>query len=567
MDFKTRDTDELFWRLSLVLLLLLAICQLWLGWQRSPSSDDALFLSVPKNWLNGYGWATSYSEKIPFNPDFTGPTALLIPAALLIKLFGNQLWIAGVTGAFINLVLLTLCLQQLRAYWRHSGLASLFLVCGCIISKPDDFASMVGYYSGSLLFLLATLLAFNKQLPATKRALLLGTLTAIGLHIKLLLMPAFVLLFVMFLTMMLISKAIRFRQIYRLMLIATLPVLTLYGGWHLYKQHILSGYSEAYVSEYKEYGLDFFRYHGSGVGQWQDAAEKTPYLLRNTDKNLYFVEEALYEYHIRNPFIGTAPADENHIIGWILIAALLLFIVALCFCIKRRGNDAAWTMLTLSIVVLVYTFWFVIFSMAMSPGHFYFQLQWILWLTLLTISQINFRKQQLLHYASAMLIVVFTGFMITTPNQLNNYNLFSHAGIQKTDSLLTATDYIQKNQFDSVLAGCGYSGYPRHIEYLMSGSQNFSDCLDLIEDHVEMVDGRYRWKSPLAFTLVYSLQSAGSSPATSMVSQQCKDNILYRGHDVFIASCNFKDLQKIDLANLMPEIRKTHRWYRTRIKP
>ncbi|HSC75921.1 MAG TPA: hypothetical protein VLB90_06780, partial [Pseudomonadales bacterium] len=140
----------------------LGICQLLLAFDRSPTSDDALVMSVPKNWINGYGWATSYSEKIPFNPDFTGPPAMLIPTALLIKLFGNQLWAGGVTGAIINLVLLTLCLQQIRAYWQHTGLAALCLVWGCIISKPNDFATLVGYYSGSLLVLLTTLIAFNQ---------------------------------------------------------------------------------------------------------------------------------------------------------------------------------------------------------------------------------------------------------------------------------------------------------------------------------------------------------------------------------------------------------------------
>ncbi|MBK8288850.1 MAG: hypothetical protein IPK95_09645 [Cellvibrionales bacterium] len=221
------------------------------------SSDDALFLSVPKNWINGYGWATSYSEKIPFNPDFTGPTALLIPAALLIKLFGNPLWIAGVTGAVINLALLALCMQQVRAYWRNSGIAALYLVCGCIISKPNDFASLIGYYSGSLLFLLTALLAFNPLYSTQKKALGIGLLAAIGLHIKLLLAPAFAILGFLFLLRQYAKNTISFMQSPGLLILMLLPVLLLQGSWQLYRQQSLSTYSNEYVATHQQYADNF----------------------------------------------------------------------------------------------------------------------------------------------------------------------------------------------------------------------------------------------------------------------------------------------------------------------
>mgnify|MGYP000851752488 FL=1 len=547
------------WRASMALLLLLGIYQFWLGVERSPSSDDALFLSVPKNWINGYGWATSYSEKIPFNPDFTGPTALLIPAALLIKLFGNPLWIAGVTGAVINLALLALCMQQVRAYWRNSGIAALYLVCGCIISKPNDFASLIGYYSGSLLFLLTALLAFNPLYSTQKKALGIGLLAAIGLHIKLLLAPAFAILGFLFLLRQYAKNTISFMQSPGLLILMLLPVLLLQGSWQLYRQQSLSTYSNEYVATHQQYADNFFRFHGSGIGQWQESSDKALYLERNTDKNLYFVEESLAEYGIKNPLLGDAPADEQHIVAWLLLISLISAI-AITVMKVRKDNTAEknWVILTFSMVILAYLVWFAVFSMAMSPGHFYFPNQWLLWISLLALSQSKFAQEKYMKLAisSALISLSILAWM-----------KFDRMPIQKTHAIEQATNYIQQATFTAPLAGCGYSGYPRHIEYLLPTSQNFADCLDLIDDHVESYENHYRWRSPLNFNLVFSLQSPGMNVASAMVIQQCKDKTLYRNDDVFIFSCDFRELQKIDLDVLMPEIRKTHHWYRTRIKP
>ncbi len=557
--FRTAQTDQLIWWISIALLAVLGICQFLVAFDRSPTSDDAMVLSVPKNWVNGYGWATSYSEKIPFNPDFTAPPAMLVFAALLIKLFGNHLWVGGLTGAIFNLTLLALNLQQIRLYWKNSGLAALCLVFGCIISKPDDFSTLVGYYSGSLIVLLSALIAFNRHYSVYRRGILIGLLAAVGLHLKWLLAPAFAMVTAFFLLHLLIQKSISFFTAAKLALLIIFPIIVLHGSWNLYRQHVLSGYSEAYLTTHKEYGTEFFRYHGSGVGQWQDASDKALYLTRNFDKNLYFVEESLAEYGIKNPFIVDAPADEHHIVAWILIAGLLVSVVVTALKLRAKDTpDTNYVMLVFSLTILIYLGWFAIFSMAMSPSHFYFPNQWLLWVSMLAISQSKIFAGKLAKpTVAALLILVAVSALIK----------FEAKTIQKPDSMQQAADYIQKTAFAAPLAGCGYSGYPRHIEYLLPNSQNFADCLDLIVDHVELADGHYRWKSPLAFNLVFSLQSNGINSAASIVFGQCNDKMLYRNNEVAILSCEFSDLQKINLDALLPEIEKTHRWYRTRLRP
>lgn len=552
--------DRTLFVLALLLYAAFAFSQLSLALQRSPSADDAMFLSVPKNWLNGYGWATSYSEKIPFNPDFTGPTALLLLSAPLIKLFGPQLWIAGVTGAGVNLVLLALCMQQCRQYWPSGGLAALALVIGCMTSLPGEFASLIGYYTGSLLFLLACLLAFNPCLTPLHRAVLTGILAGIGLQIKLLMLPAFCLLMLLLLLHVTSNRLASFRQVFLLFAIMLVPVLVMQGSWQWYRQHELTPYSDAFRQMYNQYGRDFFLYHGSGIGQWLDAGDRWQHVLRNIDRNLYYLEEMLTLHNLRNPWLGQEPADIHHVFGYLFI--VLVTTTALHSIIGIVRNPGAWTgwfRAALSLAVLAYIAWFLLLAMAMSPGHLFFPMQWALWLGLLAVGTTpaidNHRGKTIL--AAAALVACASWL---TPPQPTN--------MQKPHAMLQAAQYLQKNRFDAPLAGCGYSGYPRHLEYLLYGSQNFADCLDLIEDHVTQdADGHYHWRSPLAFNIVFSLQSPGINSATGMVLNACKDNILYRNNEVQVLACRFEDLQDIRLDSLMQETRAHQRWYRTRLKP
>ena len=559
------SSDPWIWRCSIALLGLFVIGQLLLAFDRSPSSDDALFLSVPKNWINGYGWATSYSEKIPFNPDFTGPTALLIPAALLIKWFGNPLWIAGVTGAIINLTLLALCLHQLSLYWKRPGLATLCLVCGCIISHPTDFASLIGYYSGSLLFFLTALIAFNGHYSFYKRALCIGVLAAVALHIKWLMAPAFLLLTLLFLLHTRCQKSVSIITVLKLLITILLPVVILHGSWVFYREYELSAYSAEYLSARQQYGLDFFRYHGSGIGQWQEANDKVSYLIKNTDKNLYFVEAALAQYGIRNPLLGNAPADEHHLMAWLLFTTLITATMVLFRKTRKEPlANTAWFTLTLTATILAYLIWFSTFSMAMSAGHFYFPVQWLLWLALLQLSQIKHLEMPAPTVAIALGVLISTAVLMPAQSR-NEIFLQDRTHIPSGKPLYQATDFIQRHTFHAPLAGCGYGGYPRHLEYLLPSSQNFRDCLDLIEDHVDLVQNHYQWSRPLDFNIVISLHSIGFSTASSIVLEACKSNVLYKNSDVMIIQCDFSDLKKIDLDTLMTEIFSNRKWYKTRL--
>lgn len=560
--FKANRAEALINIIALVLFIAFVIGQGILAFERSPSSDDALFLSVPKNWLNDYGWATSYSEKIPFNPDFTGPAALLLPAALLIKIFGNQWWIGGVTGWAVNLVLSALCLWQIRRYGRNPALIMLCLCGGIVAAFAQDFSSLIGYYTGSLLFLLSACVSFNKSYSIKNCALFLGIATSISLLIKPLLLPAFIWLNLVFL----LSVFIQAKKLLILIVLLVLPSIFISSTSFLLQKNALQDYSTIYQANYQQYKQDFIHHHGSGIGQWLQAEEKLPYLFRNANKNLYFVEEGLAEFGIKNPFLGNEPADIYHIVGILYVLGLIaISIITFKKIIQCRDvSPFTWLIFSINTCILIYILWFVIFAMAMSPGHLYFPMQWSLWLLFVLAAQLLSTQCAFKNTALTSLVVLLSIGVIMEPATRKSVFLWDNNAVQKTAGLDQAIQHLT-NTHASQLAGCGYNGYPRHIEYRLPTSQNFADCLDLIEDHVIRVGEHYQWKSPLAFTLVLSLQTLSFDPAVAPISAACMNNVLYRNRDILIFQCSFEDLKTINLDALMPKIDATHQWYKTRL--
>lgn len=607
--------------IGIILFLWLALACIWQALTQLPSSDDVMFLSVPKNWLNGYGWATSYSTAIPFNPDLTAGPTLLLPAALLMQLFGNTYWIGNVTGSVINLSLIALCMIQMRKQWPHASIMTLTFITLCIGIKVDDISSLIGYYTVSLLFLLSILLAFNRNISVITRAGLLSLLAALAMNTKPLAAPVIVCFFLLFLIFhwRIISKTthahpIDLQQPSNLQLLShlqqwlgitaglLLPFMLIQLAWWMFQSHGLASYSTEFLQARTHYGDTFFLHHGSGFHEWQIATNKLQHIINNSNRNLFHLESALAEYHLRNPFLGAELADVNHIVGisWI---GLMVFITAMSgWQAWKKLQPLDWVIFALGISSLGYLGWFLGLAMAMSAGHAYFPVQWSLWLVGF------FSVKQLVHYLpnkiTASVIGLLCFFIISFSSlTAKHYLLFSNAAtLNLPEPTQQAKQYIEQTQFRFPLVGCGYNSYPRYLEYLLPNSQNFQDCYDLIEDNVTLDEAEYisanhlntltnsttnnalehfyqhigqpnlhyhfSWNKPVNFTLVVSLSTLGNNLRFAPIIEACSKQVLYRNDDVFIMECRFDELQKsIDLDFMMSEIAINQRWYRTRLMP
>ncbi len=608
--YSGNDLERLTRLITVILLGWLALGCLWLGLERLPSSDDVMFLSVPKNWLTDYGWATSFSEKIPFNPDLTAGPTLLLPAALLMQVFGNTPWIAGITGALINLTLMVLCLRQIHRQWPHPAAMALIFVTLCISVKADDISSLIGYYTGSLLFFLACLLAFQSSVQPYVRAAQLGLLTALALHTKPLALPAFAALTLLFLlrvygfqsTANLYNHQQSITRLVLLLVSLATPIAILHGGWLWWQTQALATYSAEFLQARTAYGDAFFLHHGSGIHEWQLAGDKLHHITRNINRNLFHLESTLAEYHLRNPFLGSAVADEQHWVGvgWILLITTITAISArrvLRNSTSHKNTAFNGTLAAIGLISLLYLGWFLCFAMAMSAGHAYFPVHWSLWLVaLFVVAECMNNLQQ----PVAMPLIGGFCFLLITflhPVSRNHVLFFNNNDIPDSESMMQAKRHLQQTAFQFPLAGCGYNGYPRHLEYLLPHSQNFLDCYNLIEDNAVLDVAAYRtenhlddiknttmlshfyqhvtdpglqyrftWLKPVNFTLVVSLHNLDNSLRFAPIINACRHHILYRNNDIVIMECRFEELQKnIDLNFMMSEIAINQRWYRTRL--
>src|SRR5689334_4859689 len=133
------------------------ICQIV---TRSIYYDDAFIAGAAKNLAFGYGYTSSYPRLLPFDPEITTGPVVILPAALLIRLFGNQYWIPNLA--------ITLCI------WSTLG-TLLLLLKQRVVGKPKFFMT-VALIGMALLALATEEFGLLGEVPASLLVIISGTL-------------------------------------------------------------------------------------------------------------------------------------------------------------------------------------------------------------------------------------------------------------------------------------------------------------------------------------------------------------------------------------------------------
>lgn len=171
--------------------------------------DDAYHAIIAKNLANGLGYASTIQ---PYTPRFsvvlfdpllgTGPT-LFLPAALIIKVFGNTYWAPGLANVILWSLLLAFIGILLRKYNYGSGFAFftfLFLyLCYSIMAYHfEHWYALLGEVPAALLIVLGVLYYLYQD--ARLNQILTGVLFSLAVQAKLLALTAFLvfLVFLMF---------------------------------------------------------------------------------------------------------------------------------------------------------------------------------------------------------------------------------------------------------------------------------------------------------------------------------------------------------------------------------
>jgi len=545
--------DQLLCGIVFGLFLWFFSSSLSIAYHRAPIHDDAMFATIPKNFLNGYGWATSYGEKIPFNPDIsTGPT-LLLPATAMIAFFGNQTWVPAMTGTITNIFLVCLVLWQLWQLSKNRAATFLALLLSISLFMVNDFKTFTGYYTCSLLFLFSLLFSMNHHHSFTVRSIVFGSLAAVGLYGK----PLILLSFLIALPCILFFECgFSFKKNGRYIFIVIVSFLFIFSPWQVYKNIVLSGYSESFQDAYKEYDKKFFEYHGTGIGQLKDASNKFVYLQNNLRKN----------YRILSKFLQTENNFSFYLL--LLVAGAAVFISIRRHVVKINPSFETIFPAILALVVFGDMCWYVIFSFAMTPGHAFFFTFFSFFLLFFLIAT-HCRS----NVSGAILCVLVAAFFqVRIPPLLEAYQ-FKVADIIDNEQINKTRLYLQTHEHRYPLASCGYVAAPYRMEYLLPGSQNFVDCYNVLEDSLGTDPaGNYFWRDSPNFTFAIeglSFLAAAHSQGYILtpISEACQKHIMFREGVFVVCEVRFDEIkEKLDPAETAKQLGVYQKWYRTRIK-
>jgi hypothetical protein len=145
-------------------------------------ADDAYHAHVAKNFAFENGYASSIHPNIPggfqaFAPDMHAGPVVILPAVLLIRLFGNLYWVPGLTTIF-SVFGLSLCLFLVHLQRQRLWQASLYLLTFMFVAYAAPAQSNFEWYTlmGEIPAALLAVLGVSLVASDSRRAIVIGTL-------------------------------------------------------------------------------------------------------------------------------------------------------------------------------------------------------------------------------------------------------------------------------------------------------------------------------------------------------------------------------------------------------
>lgn len=444
------------------------------------SYDDSYNATVASNFAAGAGWITDYHAPVPFNSTITTGPSLLLPAAALIKVFGPQLWVPGLTNAVAMLLVVLLCGVLLRRAIpddeRFLGIVALSLFF-LALYEHIIWTQLIGD-GFSAVTLIAALLLFaraSQEHSNWSPAFFAGILFAAALLSKLYAAIAIAgILFAFSVRIMMAgaSRAGSIPQALKTVGVALAGALVLLAPWQLYKYSVLSELSTELQLKRALFDEMFFRNFGSGIGALSRADGLFAHVAAVSQKSF----NGLVNYLQIGTWWGTYFA---------LCLIALPFIVGAGLLFWRRLNTYALTVLLLSAGASAHWAWYIFIS---SGNPRYVRISVVLTCVLLA-SLLALRLRM------AALVVLLGGIFLLPPSKqdgLAELLLFNTSNEQLVvqERFVRASENIAHGE---VLAGCSWV-VSRVVDYASPANSDLSDVVLLLRHALEEMD--YKVVSP-----------------------------------------------------------------------
>lgn len=462
------------------------LCLAVLAMTVPPMSDDAYIASAVKNMALGIGWASSYGRIFFLDPEITTGPAFLWPAAMLMKIWGPEIWAPRLIALFLNVLLAIGLFMLLKNRWGKKQWLVMVIILPLLMSRllPIQWVSTLGDLPATLYFFIAmACIADGLEKHDRKRLFFGGLILGAALITK-----TIVLILIPGVACMLIWHAhvcqgryVSWRMCTNSIIIA-LGLLIPLTGWQLYQGRVLEGLSQEEQLIVEELYRFFFYRGGSGLdGLLQAFSDGVvpSYLFKAFQNNVQFYA----------PLLSAFPGP-NAVWFWGIL--LFVFILPLAMCFKKPEASDLF-LLGSSISTAVYFVWVLFFGNHIFDHHFYIAL--FFW-------AINFSVVLTQKWMVGLIAAVFIAAGIIYKPDSNPLTGELYKPAFHKSSLYTALekvqDFLRQHPSLGPLAGCG-SIVAWELEYALPSVNNFSNCHVVIGNSVKFDHQRFIERYPQLF--------------------------------------------------------------------
>lgn len=456
--------------------------------------DPAYHASVAKSFALGQGWATHYEHTVPFNPDVTTGPTLLLPAALLIRVFGPALWVPAVSAALTHLTLFALILWRLRRFCPDRALALAATLCILFVLYAQTWwVSLTADFAVLLLLVLTSLLVVEApdDPPSRTRPIAAGLSLGAALLAKSL--AWFGVAGLLAYALIRVAQGAFDRSARQRAALLGTGLLVVLTPWALYQHLGLQGLDPDLRAERAEYARRFFLEQGSGLAELAHSPAPLAQVAHNLPRNAAVLAQ---DWRQRYGMPG--------VIGLGLLTLPAVFVPLLR---RRQASNTARLLGLLGLIGSGQALWFLLLSQSWSAKYALAPTA----LGLIAASLWLAQRRRLLGLLPAALLALALQPAAARASLVSLLSFDTRPNAYMRD-LAAVREYLLQHPPSVPLAGCGWVFTPWETEYALPGVGHFRDCRRLIRaalvpeapppEGSETAAVRYRWAQPVSFVLV-----------------------------------------------------------------
>ncbi len=403
--------------------------------------DDAFFASVAKNLANGNGFsAVFFDQDYKFHYGISSGPALIVPAAVMIFIFGNYYWVPGLTAVLLIWVLLFaifIASKEVVGEKRKWAFCFLTLFMMLFFSRGDGgvklylWMRLMGEIPTTLLVILAALIFSFKNLDKSRLvsggimlglALIIKTLSAISASAILIMVTARILfdrkpiMWIAILVLCFVAPYFLFESI---------KIIAL--GWKDYL-------------ELHQQNLNFYR------------------------TNAFF----------EKPFLSSLPS----LVGYFGLAALTILptTIYIIYSSGKKNLNSPYFLAGMALLLASFlqVTWWINYAIPYAFRHLSIGCFCYFAGIFLLICKLEYKKQFQMFFVSAFIISLLVSYPSEITIMLND-----NPSLQEQKMVVEEIKTLQKQDFKMISCGNNFE-----LEYLLPKSRNFEECGHFFENYV-----------------------------------------------------------------------------------